>query len=80
MHTLIKAEIKEGDRHWFAHGETREEALHRLRVCVNGEIRFGTVHFCEVGASYPPTADTGQAIPHVHGSTLAGLHGLPFFG
>ena len=54
MHTLIKAEVKEGNRHWFAHGETREEALHRLRVRVNGEIRFGDVRFSEVDTSYPP--------------------------
>jgi hypothetical protein len=55
MHTLIKADVKEGNRHWFAYGETREEALYRLRVCVNREIRFGTVHFSEVNASYPPS-------------------------
>jgi hypothetical protein len=54
MHTIIKAEVKEGNRHWVAHGETREEALHHLRTCINGEIRFGCVQFSEVDASYPP--------------------------
>mgnify|MGYP000685689606 CR=1 FL=1 len=42
---IIRATVSEGDRMWCAHGKTREEALHHLRIVVNGEIRSGIVKF-----------------------------------
>jgi hypothetical protein len=59
---MIRVSITEGDRMWYAHGETREEALHHLRIVINGEIRSGLVTFEDVDPdaafSRQPTQDT----------------------
>lgn len=50
--TLIRATLTEGNRTWIAHGETRTEAIHRLRIVVNREVRSGQVHFEDVSEEH----------------------------